>query len=105
MSPQKRHVERSNDDDDDADGKQRHDNDGDDIAADLDNVDGNDRQKLLSRVVIGDKFDWEMTEPCGPEQPERSGRGRRLLCCPDPTSVYVVPNDQQLVKNILKIFP
>jgi len=87
VSPQKRSVDVAKDDETDA--KERHETDGDDGE----NVESDDKQKLLSRVVIGDKFDWQMTEIFGPE---RSGRSR-ALCCPDPTSVYVVPSDKDLV--------
>ena len=85
VSPQKRNVDISNDDDD---AKERHETDGDEVErGEID-----DKQKLLSRSIIGDKFDWQMTEIFGPERSVRS----RALCCPDPTSVYVVPSDKHL---------
>jgi hypothetical protein len=52
----------------------------------------------MSHSIIGDKFDWEMTEICGPELQLQSARGR--LCCPDPTSVFVVLSDKHLVSLV-----
>ncbi len=52
----------------------------------------------MSRSIIGDKFDWELTEISGPELPDKSVRGR--FCCPDPTSVFVVPSDKHVVSSL-----
>lgn len=63
--------------------------------------DQDDRKKLFARAIIGDKFDWEITEVVGPEIPKNTGLKR--MCFSDPESGLVVPSDKQLV-NFFQIF-
>lgn len=71
---------------------------GDENETNEGNVDGedqNDKKKLFAKAIIGEKFDWEITEVVGPEILRASSFKR--MCFPDHEMGISVPSDKQVV--------